>query len=178
MAATRMISIVGKKDAGKTSLVVALAAELARQGKLRVMTIKHGTHAADVDQRGKDTWRHYHEGKAERVVMEAPGQRVIWERRERESDPISLARRYLDGADLVLVEGFAAQPLPKIETYRLACGQDPLYDPARPDAELWVAMITDNPRYRAAFPVFRFSDTAWLMTLANIAWDRAKTLDP
>ena len=178
MAATRMISIVGKKDAGKTSLVVALAAELARQGKLRVMTIKHGTHAADVDQRGKDTWRHYHEGKAERVVMEAPGQRVIWERRERESDPISLARRYLDGADLVLVEGFAAQPLPKIETYRLARGQDPLYESARADAELWVAMITDNPRYRAAFPVFRFSDTAWLMTLANIAWDRAKILDP
>src|SRR2546427_4331573 len=110
--------------------------------------------------------------------MEAPGQRVVWERRERESDPISLARRYLDGADLVLVEGFAAQPLPKIETYRLACGQDPLYDPARPDAELWVAMITDNPRYRAAFPVFRFSDTAWLMTPAHNARGRAQGLDP
>src|SRR5437879_13431574 len=113
-----MISIVGKKDAGKTSLVVALAAELARQGKLRVMTIKHGTHAADVDQRGKDTWRHYHEGKAERVVMEAPSQRVIWERRERESDPIPLARRYLDGADTEQGEGFAATPLPELDTYQ------------------------------------------------------------
>src|SRR5256885_7580894 len=133
-----MVSIVGKKDAGKTSVVVALAAELARQGKLRVMTIKHGTHAADVDQRGKDTWRHYHEGKAERVVMEAPGQRLIWERRERESDPISLARRYLDGADLVLVEGFAAQPLPKTETYRPPCGHDPPYEPAPPHPQAWV----------------------------------------
>src|SRR3989441_1801058 len=137
-----MISIVGKKDAGKTSLVVALAAELARQGKLRVMTIKHGTHAADVDQRGKDTWRHYHEGKAERVVMEAPGQRLIWERREREADPISLARHYLDGADLVLVEGFAAQPLPKIEAYPLARGPDPLFHPSRPDTEPCVAIVT------------------------------------
>jgi molybdopterin-guanine dinucleotide biosynthesis protein MobB len=178
VAATRLISIVGKKDAGKTTLVVALAAELARQNKLRVMTVKHGTHTADVDQRGKDTWRHYHEGKAERVVMEAPGQRVIWERRERESDPVSLARRYLDGADIVLVEGFSAHPLPKIETYRLACGQDPLYDPTRPDAGLWVAMITDNSSYRASFPVFRFTDTAWLATLSHIAWDRAKILDP
>src|SRR3989442_3929973 len=108
------------------------------------MRIKHGAHAGEVDQRGKDTSRHYHEGKAERVVMEAPGQRLIWERRERESDPISLARRYLDGADLVLVEGFAAQPLPKIETYRLASGQDPRYDPARPHPDLWGAMITHN----------------------------------
>src|SRR3989442_6491036 len=142
------------------------------------MRIKHGAHAGEVDQRGRDTWLHYHEGRAERVVMEAPGQRLIWERRERESDPISLARRYLDGADLVLVEGFAAQPLPKIETYRLACGQEPLYDPARPDAELWVAMITHNSPHRAAFPVFRFSDTAWPMTLANIALGPAPVLDP
>src|SRR5207245_2420076 len=100
-------------------------------------------------------WRHYHEGKAERVVMEAPGQRLIWERRERESDPISLARRYLDGADLVLVEGFAAQPLPKIETYRLACGQDPLYDPARPDAELWVATPSARRTWPARLPSAR-----------------------
>src|SRR3989442_8847899 len=40
----------------------------------RVMTIKHGTHAADLDQKGKDTWRHWHEGKADRVLLEAPGQ--------------------------------------------------------------------------------------------------------
>lgn len=70
MAATRIISIIGKKDAGKTTLVVALATEMRR--KLRVMTLKHGTHAADMDQKGKDTWRHWNEGKAERVLLEAP----------------------------------------------------------------------------------------------------------
>ena len=117
MAASRLISIVGKKDAGKTTLVVALAAELVRR-KFRVMTIKHGTHAAS-DERGKDTWRHWHEGKAERVVMEAPGQRVVWERRDKESDPVALAKRYLDGADIVLVEGFSKAPIPKIETPKL-----------------------------------------------------------
>jgi molybdopterin-guanine dinucleotide biosynthesis protein B len=67
VAATRIISIIGKKDAGKTTLVVALATEMRR--KLRVMTLKHGTHAADVDQQGKDTWRHWNEGKAERVLL-------------------------------------------------------------------------------------------------------------
>src|SRR5213592_2422793 len=87
-----MMSIIGRKNAGKTTLLVALAAELARR-KFRVMTIKHGTHPADTDQRGKDSWRHWHEGKAERVLLEGPGQRVLWERTERESDPIALARR-------------------------------------------------------------------------------------
>lgn len=177
MAATRMISIIGRKDAGKTTLLVALAAELTRH-KFKLMTIKHGTHPADTDQRGKDSWRHWHEGKAERVLMEGPGQRVLWERTQKESDPITLARRYLQGADIVLVEGFKSAPLPKIEVYRLAAGPDPIFDPTKHDPSEWVAMVTDNPKYRAEFPVFRFSDTAWLVTLANLAWDRAKILAP
>ena len=176
MAATRMISIIGKKDAGKTTLIVALANELRR--KFRVMTLKHGTHSADMDQRGKDTWRHYHEGKAERVLLEAPGQRVLVERTEREGDPIALARRYLDGADIILVEGFSAHPLPKIEVFRTACGDQPIYDASRPDADQWVAIVTDHAAYRAPFPVFRFSDTSWLVALANYAWDRARILPP
>ena len=117
MAATRMMSIIGRKNAGKTTLLVALAAELSRR-KFRVMTIKHGTHPADTDQRGKDSWRHWHEGHAERVLMEGPGQRVLWERTEQESDPVALAGRYLEGADIVLVEGFKRAPLPKVEATR------------------------------------------------------------
>lgn len=171
-----MISIVGKKDAGKTTLVVALANELSR--KFRVMTLKHGTHAADMDQRGKDTWRHWHEGKAERVVLEAPGERVVFERTEREADPVALAQRYLEGADIVLAEGFSAHPLPKIEVFRTACGERPIYEPGRPDAALWVAIVTDNPTFRAPFPVFRFTDTSWLVALSNLAWDRARILPP
>src|SRR6184192_2216133 len=132
-----MMSVIGRKNAGKTTLLVALAAELARR-KFRVMTIKHGTHPADTDQRGKDSWRHWHEGHAERVLMEGPGQRVLWEKTEAESDPVALARRYLDGADIVLVEGYKRAALPKIEVYRLAAGAAPQFDtpgcpsPSRP----------------------------------------------
>ena len=176
MAATRIISVIGKKDAGKTTLVVALANELRR--KRRVMTLKHGTHAMDMDQKGKDTWRHWNEGKAERVLLEAPGERVLFERTDHEGDPVTLAQRYLDGADIVLVEGFSAHPLPKIEVFRRACGDQPIYDAARPDADQWVAMITDHPSFRASFPVFRFNDTSWLVALANFAWDRARILPP
>src|SRR3989441_7600275 len=80
-----MISIIGLKNAGKTTFLVALASELVRR-KFRVMTIKHGSHPADMDQKGKDTWRHWHEGKAERVLMESPGQRVLFERTAERSE--------------------------------------------------------------------------------------------
>ena len=177
MAATRMISIIGLKNAGKTTFLVALAAELVRR-KFRVMTLKHGSHPADMDQKGKDTWRHWHEGKAERVLMEAPGQRVLFERTSEESDPITLARRYLNGADIILVEGFKRAPLPKIEVYRREAGPKPVFDPAVHDPADWVALVTDDASLRAPFPVFRFTDTSWLVTIANLAWDRAKILAP
>ena len=172
-----MISIVGLMNAGKKTFLVALAAELARR-KFRVMTIKHGSHPADLDQRGKDTWRHWHEGRAERVLMEAPGQRVLFEHTQEESDPISLTRRYLGDADIVLVEGFKREPLPKIEVYRKVAGPKPIFDPAVHDPGDWVAMVTDDRELRGPFPVFRFTDTAWLVTIANLAWDRAKILPP
>lgn len=172
-----MISIIGLKNAGKTTFLVALAAELARR-KFRVMTIKHGSHAADMDQRGKDTWRHWHEGRAERVLMEGPGQRALFERTREESDPVALARRYLTGADIVLVEGFKRAPLPKIEVYRGVAGPKPIFDPQTHDPGDWIAIVTDDPDLRAPFPVYRFSDTSWLVSVANLAWDRAKILPP
>ena len=177
MAATRMISVIGLKNAGKTTFLVALAAELVRR-KFRVMPIKHCSHPAEIDQKGKDTWRHWHEGRAERVLMEAPGQRVLFERTPAESDPITLTRRYLSDADIVLVEGFKRAPLPKIEVYRTVAGPKPIFDPAVHDPADWVAIVTDDRDVRAPFPVFRFSDTAWLVTVANLAWDSAKILPP
>src|SRR5436309_13984352 len=99
-----MISIIGLKNAGKTSFLVALAAELVRR-KLRVMTIKHGSHPADMVQKGKDTWRHGHEGKAERVLIEASGQRVVFEQIEQVARPTALGRRHPSGAVLGLGAG-------------------------------------------------------------------------
>src|SRR5205823_4821076 len=95
----------------------------------------------------------------------------LFERTPQESDPVTLARRYLDGADIVLVEGFKRAPLPKIEVYRLAAGPDPIFDAKAHDPGDWVAMVTDHPRYRAEFPVFRFSDTSAMDGYATRAAD-------
>ena len=56
---------------------------------------------------------------------------------------------------------------------RVWAGLSAAHDPAD-----WVAMVTDDRSLRLPIPVFRFSDTAWLVTIANLAWDRAKILPP
>ena len=176
MAATRIISVIGHKNAGKTTLAVALAGELVRRGH-RVMTIKHGHHPADADRRGSDTWRHFHEGRAERVLIASPDLRVLFERSPDDYNPVALARQYMQGADIVLTEGYKAAPLPKIEVFRRSAASRPLYDPAAPNAGQWVAVITDDPDFRADCTVIHFHDTIWLQLLANLAWDRALVLD-
>jgi molybdopterin-guanine dinucleotide biosynthesis protein MobB len=177
VASTRIISIIGRKNAGKTTLAVALASELGRRGH-RVMTIKHGHHPADVDRHGSDTWRHFHEGHAERVLIVSLDLRVLFERSPDDYDPVGLARRYMQGADIVLTEGFKAAPLPKVEVFRRAAADRPIYDPAASNAHQWAAIVTDDPDFDAECPVLHFHDTIWLQLLANLVWDRALVLDP
>ena len=176
MAATRILSIVGRKNAGKTTLAVALAAEYVRRGK-RVMTIKHASHPANVDTPGTDSYRHFHEGRAERVLIASPDVRVLFERSPDDQDPVDLARRYLDGADLVLVEGFTSYPLPKIEVFRTEAAKEPIYKPGSATAEQWLAIVTDGD-LQADCRVLRFRDTMWLQFLANIGWDGARIIGP
>jgi molybdopterin-guanine dinucleotide biosynthesis protein MobB len=173
--ATRILSVIGKKDAGKTTLAVALASEFVRKGR-RVMTIKHASHPADVDRPGTDSHRHFYEGKAERTLLVAPEMRVLFERHRDDTDPKDLARRYLDGADIVLVEGFRKADLPKIEVFRRAASSTPIFDPASASADQWVAIVTDDEKFEAPCPVLRFRDTMWLQLLANLAWERATVL--
>ena len=176
MASTRILSIIGRKNAGKTTLTVALTGELARRGH-RVMTIKHGHHPADVDRAGSDSWRHFHEGHAERVLIASPELRVLFERSPDEYDPVALARRYLSDADIVLVEGYKRAPIPKVEVFRPSVADAPLYDPGSPEAGRWAAIVTDDLDFTAACPVIHFRDTMWLQLLATLVWERAQVLE-
>ena len=175
MAALRLVSVVGRKDAGKTTLTVALAGEFVRRGR-RVMTLKHASHPVQPDREGTDSWRHFHEGRAERTLLVAPETRMLLERAPDDTDPMELARRYLAGADIVLVEGFRKAALPKIEVFRKAVAAAPIWEAGLPDADDWIAIVTDGARPDARCPVLRFQDTMWLQFLANLAWDGAKVV--
>ncbi len=173
--ATRIISVIGRKNAGKTTLLVALAAEYVRKGR-RVMTIKQAAESPELDPPGSDRFRHFHEGKAERSLLVTPDRRHLVERAQDPGDPVALARHYLDGADIVLVEGFQAASLPKIEVFRKEAGAKPLYVAGAPNAGEWVALVTDDDKLEATCPVLRFRDTMWLQLLANLAWEKAQVL--
>ena len=140
------------------------------------MTLKHGHHPADADRVGSDTWRHFHEGPAERTLIAAPDMRILFERTPDDYDPIGLARRYLDGADIILAEGFSRAPLPKVEVFRRAVASSPIYADAGQTTDRWKAIVTDDDGLRASCPVLRFNDTMWLQLLANLAWDGALIL--
>jgi molybdopterin-guanine dinucleotide biosynthesis protein len=81
-----VVSVVGRKNSGKTTLVVALLAELTRRGR-RVASIKHGHHAFETDQPGRDSWRHFQEGGAEATLMVGAGKIALSMRMEGEPDP-------------------------------------------------------------------------------------------
>ena len=57
-------------------------------------------------------------------------------------------------------------------------GVPPLFDPSRPNAGDWIAIVTDDATLRADCRVLRFMDTMWLSLLAGLAWERAKVLAP
>ena len=174
---TKIISIIGHKNAGKTTLVSALAHDFKRQKK-RVATIKHASHPVDVDRDGTDSWRHYHEGNADGVLVASPELRVTFERKLDEAGPEELARRYFADMDVVLVEGFKRYPLPKIEVFRKEVARAPLYDPSLPNAGEWVAIVTDDHKYHAPCRVLHFTDTMWLTVLTALIMEQAKVLEP
>lgn len=173
MPGPRLISVVGKKNAGKTTLVVALIKELVRRGH-RVMSIKHGSHPFEIDQEGRDTWRHMHEGGAERVMMESPDLRVLLSKIKEPMGPRALAEQYLSDAEFVVCEGFKEADIPKIEVFRKAVHADSLYQQGQPGSEHFVAIVTDSRDFRAPIPVMRFSDTAWMYRLIDVVLQGAK----
>ena len=166
-----IFTVVGRKHSGKTTLLVRLVAELHRRGH-RVMTIKHGAHTFNIDPTTTDTYRHYHEGNAERVVMVAPDKFALVQRWSEEMGPLEVASRFLADADVVVCEGFKTSELPRIEVFRRAAHDAPLYGPTAPNAERYLAIVTDDPALRAALPVFDLAAPELLSQLADLVEQR------
>ena len=111
MTEQRIFGVTGGKNAGKTTLVERLVAEFVRRG-WRVSTIKHAHHDVDVDQPGRDSFRHRQAGANEVAVV--GGRRYAIMREQAEPGLAAVLAR-LAPADLVLIEGYKREPHPKIE---------------------------------------------------------------
>ena len=162
-----VVCIVGKKKSGKTATVVGLVSELTRRGH-SVMTAKHG-HGFELDTEGTDSWRHRHEGGARRVVMAGPDQVAVMGQWPFEEEPLeTLVERFLFDADIVVAEGFKKSGARRIEVYRRAAHDDPLYgeDPERDGA--YLAVLTDVEDFEAHVPVLDLDDPRRFELLADL----------
>jgi molybdopterin-guanine dinucleotide biosynthesis protein MobB len=168
-----LLAIIGLKNSGKTTLLVKLAAELGQRG-LRVATIKHGTHTFNIDPATTDTYRHFHEGRAQAVAMIAPDRFALVSRIVREPSPQEVAATFLGEADIVLCEGFKASQLPKVEVYRRAANPAPLYVRGSPESKSYLAIVTDDSSLEADVPILLLDRSDHLQRLADIAQQVAR----
>ena len=100
----KIYGVMGWKNSGKTGLVERLVAEITARG-LSVSTVKHAHHEVDLDQPGKDTFRHRQAGAQEVVMATAARYAILHENRGGEP-PLTEILARLSPVDLVLVEGY------------------------------------------------------------------------
>src|SRR3990167_5491047 len=93
-----VVSIVGKSDTGKTTLIEKIIPELTRRGYL-VATIKHDVHGFEMDREGKDSWRHKQAG-ARTTVLSSPWRVAVVADVEKDHDIAQLRDMEICGVDL------------------------------------------------------------------------------
>ncbi|WP_395543080.1 molybdopterin-guanine dinucleotide biosynthesis protein B [Neotabrizicola sp. sgz301269] len=151
----KIYGVIGWKNAGKTGLMERLVAEIAGRG-LTVSTVKHVHHDVDLDQPGKDTFRHRQAGASEVVLASAHRFALMREHRGPEPELTQVLAR-LAPVDLVLVEGYKRDAHRKVEVWRAETGH-PLIQPGDP---LVRAVATDTALPQdVAVPVLDLNDTA------------------
>jgi len=148
----KVFGFAGFSGSGKTTLIEALIPRFVIDG-LRISVIKHAHHDFDIDRPGKDSYRHREAGATE--VMLASGKRwvVMHELRDEPEPDLPEQLSRLAPCDLVLVEGFKQQPIPKLEIHRAALGKPLLHTT---DGHI-VAIASDTP-VDTALPRFDLND--------------------
>lgn len=156
-----VFGFAGFSGSGKTTLIERVIPLLVARG-LRVSLVKHAHHDFDIDKPGKDSHRHRQAGAAEVLVSGGKRWALMHELRDAPEPGLADLLRHLSPCDLILVEGFKHDPVPKLEVHRPSLGhpllaaQDPHIvgiacdapvDSALPQVDL------DQPEDVAAFVV-------------------------
>jgi molybdopterin-guanine dinucleotide biosynthesis adapter protein len=152
----RIFGIAGWKNSGKTGLAVRLVEEFTKRG-YRISTIKHAHHDFDIDKVGADSFRHRQAGAHEVAIVSGTRFAIMHELRGDPEPTFEEILSRIAPCDLVLIEGYKREPVPKIEARRLeAAKRDPLA-PTDP----WIkAIAADHTVTDTGLPLFDLDDTA------------------
>ncbi|MBF0531030.1 MAG: molybdopterin-guanine dinucleotide biosynthesis protein B [Deltaproteobacteria bacterium] len=131
-----IILLVGRSNAGKTTLLEKLLPELRRLD-LKIGTIKHDVHGFDIDHPGKDSYRHKKAGAAISLIS-SPNKLAVVADTDHDHSLDELVK-YFAGVDLIVTEGYKRENKPKVEIFRPEAHPEPL---CTNDPNL-VAVVTD-----------------------------------
>ena len=109
----KIVSIVGKKNTGKTSLTVKVISELTKRG-YNVASIKHSHHSIEMDKENTDTWKHKQAGA--NLVVGVGSTTFFNARKEHDLNRILYLLKHFDDFDFVIIEGYKSYNYPKIIT--------------------------------------------------------------
>ncbi len=114
-----IVSLVGKSDVGKTTLLEKIVRELTARG-YKIATIKHDAHSFDIDHEGKDSWRHKAAGAC-MTVISSPTKLALVTDTDKDHSLAEIRERFINAADLIISEGYKRETHPKIEIFSREC---------------------------------------------------------
>lgn len=155
----KVIGLAGWSGAGKTTLLTRLIPHLRCDG-LRVSVIKHAHHKFDIDTPGKDSWLHREAGAEEVLVSSGNRWALMHELRGEPEPPLPELLQKMARVDLVVIEGYKSEPIPKIEVHRAANGK-PLLFPSDPD----IVAVAADVAVETALPTAHLDDIAAVAAL-------------
>jgi len=147
MAKRAVFGLAGWSGSGKTTLAEKLINVLSERG-LTIATIKHAHHKFDADMPGKDSWRHRKAG-ADQVLVSSAMRSAHFIEHALEKPSLEMLLAKLNPCDIVLVEGFKKEAIPKLEIYRGELELSPLY----PEDPHIIALISDTPPEDCPLPI-------------------------
>jgi len=151
----KTFGIVGWKNSGKTGLVERLVTEISLKG-FSVSTIKHAHHTFDIDQMGKDSFRHRQAGAMEVLLSSENRWALMHELRDSSEPNLNELLSKLSPVDLVLIEGFKNEYGLKMEAYRIENNNIPLVQSANDI----IALASNTTHPNLNLPIFDLDDTS------------------
>ncbi len=147
-----IVSIVGKSDSGKTTLLEKLVKQLTFRG-YRIGTIKHDAHSFEIDHEGKDSWRHKQAGAAVTIIS-SPAKLALVTDTDHDHTLSEIRALYMRGVDLIMTEGYKRESHPKIEVFRPEMHRELLCT----DDENLIAIAGNPSAAPVDVPVFDLND--------------------
>ncbi|WP_142850025.1 molybdopterin-guanine dinucleotide biosynthesis protein B [Telmatospirillum sp. J64-1] len=149
----KVFGLAGWSGSGKTTLLIELLPRIIARG-FTVSTMKHSHHRFDMDQPGKDSFRHREAGASEVLVASSSRWALLHELRDEEEPSVTELIGRMSPVDLLLIEGFKSHPHDKLEIHRPSVGKPPLW-PHDPHV---VAVASDEGLDGLGVPLFDLND--------------------